>query len=130
MLTANKNDNSLRQKISDKLTSRIILLTNCNNKPVNKPTTASINKMLPLIPAKSQKEVNWISKYFKNNKPDDGPNTSKLYVQASKESSVQISKLANNTSEIIKIKNIFSALNAQKINQIHKIVTSSPKPKL
>ena len=86
--------------------------------------------MLPLIPAKSQKEVNWISKYFKNNKPDDGPNTSKLYVQASKESSAQISKLANNTSEIIKIKNIFSALNAQKIDQIHKIVTSSSKPKL
>ena len=41
--------------------------------------------MLPPIPAKSQKEINLISKYFKNNKPIDGPNnTSKLYMQASK----------------------------------------------
>jgi len=31
--------------------------------------------------------------------------------------------------EVIKIKDTFPALNAQKVNQIHKIVTGSPKPK-
>ena len=36
-LIADKNNKSLRQKISDKLTPRIIPLTNCNNKSVDKP---------------------------------------------------------------------------------------------
>jgi len=131
MLTADKNSNSLRQKILDKLIPRVIPPTNCNNKPVKKSTLATINKMLPPIPAKSQKEVNQISKYSKNNKLDDGPsNSSKLYVQASKQSSIQTSKSANNTLEVIKIKDTFPTLNAQKVNQIHKIVTESPKPKL
>ena len=115
----------------DKLTPRIIPPTNCNNKSVDKPTPASINKMPPPIPAKLQKEVNRIFKYFKNNKPVDGPNnTSKLYAQASKQFNAQISKLANNTTEVIKIKDIFPTLNTQKVNQIHKIVSGSPKPKL
>jgi len=57
-LIADKNDKSLRQKISDKLTSRIIPPTNSNNKSVDKPIPTSINKMPPPIPAKSQKEVN------------------------------------------------------------------------
>jgi len=47
MLTADKNGNSLKQKVSDKLIPRIILLTNRNNKPVDKSTPATINKMLP-----------------------------------------------------------------------------------
>ena len=67
-LIADKNDKSLRQKILDKLTPRIIPPTNRNNKSVDKPTLASINKILPPIPAKSQKKINQISKYFKNNK--------------------------------------------------------------
>ena len=89
MLTANKNGNSLRQKISDKLTPRIIPLTKCNNKPVDKSTPATINKMLLPIPAKSQKKINQISKYFKNNKLNNSlSNSSKSYVQASKQSSI------------------------------------------
>jgi len=44
-------------------------------------------------------------------------------MQASKQS------YTNNTSEVIKIKNTFPTLNAQKVNQIHKIVNSSPKLK-
>ena len=88
MLTVDKNGNSLRQKISDKLIPRVIPLTNHNNKPMDKSTPATINKMLSPIPAKSQKEINWITKYFKNNKPDNGSNnSSKLYIQASKKSS-------------------------------------------
>ena len=80
MLTADKNGNSLRQKIADKLTPRIISLTNYNNKPADKFTLATINKIPPPIPAKLQKEVNWISKYFKTNKSDNGPsNSNKSY---------------------------------------------------
>jgi len=104
-LIADKNDKSLKQKISDKLTPKIIPPTNHNNKSVDKPTSASINKMLPPIPAKSQKEVNQISKYFKNNKTvDDSNNTSKSYVQASKQSNAQTSRSTNNTLKVIKIK--------------------------
>ena len=58
MLTVDKNGNSLRQKISDKLTPRVIPPTNRNNKPIDKSTPATINKMLSPIPAKLQKEVN------------------------------------------------------------------------
>ena len=130
-LIADKNNKSLRQKISDKLTPRIIPPTNRNNKFVDKPTPASINKISPPIPAKLRKEVNQISKYFKNNKPaNSSNNTSKLYVQASKQFNAQTSKLANNTTEVIKIKDTFPTLNIQKVDQIHKIISSSPKSKL
>jgi len=128
-LIANKNNKSLR-KIADKLTPRIILPLNHNNKTMAKPIPACIEKILSLIPAKSQKEVNQISKYLRNTKPINGPNmVNKLYAQASKQSDVQISKWVNNTTEVIKIKDIFSTLNAQKIDQIHKIINSSLKPK-
>jgi len=53
----------------------------------------------------------------------------KSYVQASKQSDAQTSKQVNNTTEVIKIKDIFPILNVQKIDQIHKIVNSSLKPK-
>ena len=38
-------------------------------------------------------------------------------------------KLPNNTTKVIKIKDTFSALNSQKINQIYRIINSSSKPK-
>ena len=50
-------------------------------------------------------------------------------MQASKQSYAQASKQTNNTTEVIKIKNTFPTLNAQKIDQIHRIVNSSSKPK-
>jgi len=56
-------------------------------------------------------------------------NTSKSYMQASKQSNVQISRSTNNTLEVIKIKDTFPMLNAQKIDQIQKIISDSPKPK-
>ena len=58
LLIADKNLNSLRQKTSVKFTSKVTALFNRNNKSINKPTPASIKKIPPLIPAKSQKEVN------------------------------------------------------------------------
>jgi len=116
-LVADKNANTLRQKISAKFTPKIPPPSNRNNKTVDKPIPASIKKIPPLIPAKSQKEVNQISKYFKNTKSVNRSNQpKKSYAQASKQTS--------NTSEVIKIKDIFPALSAQKIDQIHKIVNS------
>jgi len=115
----------------DKLTPRIIPLPSCINKTTGKPTPASIEKMPPLIPAKLHKKVNKISKYFKNIKPVNGFSmVNKSYAQVSKQSYVHASKQANNTTKVIKIKDTFLTLNAQKINQIHKIVNGSPKPKL
>jgi len=122
-LSVDKNTKSLREKILAKLTTRIILTLSHSNKASDKTTPASIKKMLPPIPAKLQKEVIHISKFFKNIKPINIMST-KLYAQASKQS------YANNTSDVIKIKDTFPTLNAQKVDQIHKIVNSSLKPKL
>ncbi|KAL9715383.1 hypothetical protein Ac2012v2_8349 [Leucoagaricus gongylophorus] len=124
-LIADKNN---REKIVAKLTPRIIPTPTCNNKVSDISTPASIEKLLPPVPAKSQKEVNWISKYFRNTKPvNTTPN--KSYAQASKQSYTQVSKQVNNTSEVIKIKETFPTLNAQKVDQIHKIVNGTPKSK-
>jgi len=114
----------------NKLTPRIFLLSNRNNKTVDKLILANIEKILLLILTKSQKEVNQISKYFKNIKPVNRSNPpNKLYIQASKQSYVQASKQMNNTTEVIKIKDTFPTLNTQKINQIHRIINNSLKPK-
>jgi len=42
---------------------------------------------------------------------------------------MQAFKQTNNTTKVIKIKNTFPILNTQKINQIHRIINSSSKPK-
>ena len=101
---------------------RVIPQPNCNNKPMEKPVPASIEKIPPLLLTKSKNEVNQISKYFKST-------STKSHVQASKQSYVQALKPNTNTNEIIKIKDIFPALNAQKIDQIQKIINGAPKLK-
>jgi len=75
----------------------------------------TINKVLPLLSllAKSKKEINTISKYFKKPMVDNSThgtnvNSGKSYAQASKTSA--------NTSEVLKIKEMFPFLNAQKID--------------
>ena len=57
-LVADKNLNTLRQKISAKFTPKVPLLSNQNNKIVNKPIPASIEKIPFSISAKLQKKVN------------------------------------------------------------------------
>jgi len=61
------------------------------------------------IPAKSKKEVNVISKYFQSNK---------LSAKLKKPtiSYAQASKQTVNTSEVLKIKEAFTALNTKKID--------------
>jgi len=86
------------------------------------------NFALPPLLAKSKREVNVISKYFQNNK---------LSVEAKKltvtkilaMSYAQAIKPPANTSEVLKIKEAFLALNTKKIDQINNIVKGNPKPK-
>jgi len=106
-----------------KFTPRVQPVSNKSNKSISKPIPVSIKKITLSIPAKSQKEVNQISRYFKNIKPVSVTKpTQKLYVQASKQST--------STSEVIKIKNTFLALGVKKIDQIQNIVNGNSKPKL
>ena len=120
----------LRAKISSKFSPSIAPTTNKNNKKTNKLVLVTINKvpLPPPLPAKSKREVNVISKYFQNNKPlveakklTETKKPAMLYAQAIKPSA--------NTSEVLKIKEAFLALNAKKIDQINNIVKGNPKLK-
>ena len=56
-----------------------------------------------------------------NNKSKDGPKLNKSYAQASKS--------AISTAEVLKIKKMFPALSAEKIDQVNNIVNGLFKPK-
>jgi len=96
---------------------------------VLKPVPASIDKVLPPppLPAKMAKEVNTISKYFKNNKPSN--DKSKDRSKPSK-SYAQVSKSTVSTAKVLKIKKTFPVLSVEKINQVNNIVKGLSKPKL
>jgi len=87
------------------------------NKNTDKPT--SIKKLPLLIPAKLPKEVNEILKYFKTTGSAKLDNN--LYAQ--------VSKSGNTIKEVLKIKETFSSLKADKINNIQKIIKENSKPK-
>ena len=72
---ADKNSNTLRQKILLKLTLKVPLISNKSHKFLDKPIPVSIKKITSPIPTKLQKKINQISYYFKNIKP---VNVSKL----------------------------------------------------
>jgi len=92
-----------------------------NDKGKNTIKLVTISLLSPSIPAKSLKEVNKISKYFKN-KP--APQQKKSYAQASSPTNI--------ARDILKIKETFSNLKDCKIEQIQKIISNvkKPKPKL
>ena len=121
LYTDNKS-NTLRRKIAAKFTPKVQPVPKKPIKKTTKFTPASIEKIPSLIPAKLQKEINVISKYFKNKQTETrSPRNSKMYAQASKQST--------SISDVIKIKNMFLAIGARKIDQINKIVKGSSKPK-
>ena len=123
LFTDNKST-TLRTKISSKFTPRVAPNTNKNNKEITKLVPISIEKAPPPppLPAKSKKEINTISKYFQGSKSMTEPKKpTKSYAQALKQ-------LAS-TSEVLKIKEYFPALNANQINQVNNIVKGNPKPK-
>ena len=110
-------------KISSKFTPKITSNPGKSNKKIAKHVPVTIEKVPPsLIPAKSKKEVNVISKYFQSNKLSVEPKKLTMsYAQASKQTA--------NTSEVLKIKKMFPAIDAKKINQINNIVKDNLKPK-
>ena len=119
---------SLREKILAKLTPRVV--PPIANKTTKIPNPVTINKASPppSLPAKSKKEVNIISKYFLLNKPSvnnkdnsNSDNLDKSYTQAT--------KMSTNMSEVLKIKEMFSSLSAQKVDQVNSIVNGQAKPK-
>jgi len=69
LFTDNKST-TLRKEITAKFILRIQLIPQRNLKEINKPFLASIERIPLLIPTKSQKEVNIISKLFKNKKSE------------------------------------------------------------
>ena len=129
-LYTDQKTNTLRSKISSKFTPRTSPINGNNKKESLKSVPVTINKAPPLPPllTKSKKEINVISKYFQpkkstvdNNVQGSNVNPRKSYAQASK-------PLAN-TSEVLKIKEMFPLLNAQKIDQVNNIVNGQNKPK-
>jgi len=68
-LYTDNRSKSLREKISAKLTPRVV--PSSSSKTIKNPNPVTINKAPPLPPllAKTKKEVNIISKYFLPNKP-------------------------------------------------------------
>ena len=124
--------NTLRAKIASKFTPRIPApAPNGNNKKETpKSTPVTINKAPPLppLPAKSKKEINTISKYFqpKKNSVETSNHSSKL---SSGKSYAQASKPSINMSKVLKIKETFPSLNAQKIEQVNNIVNGQNKAK-
>jgi len=114
--TDNKSK-SLREKIMSKFSTRTILTATKNNKEQPKPIPVTIDKVPPLppLPVKSKKEVNIISKYFQNKKPL-AENINQVGNNNPVRSHAQATKMSANTSDVLKIKDAFPALNANKIN--------------
>ena len=122
-LFADNKFTTFRKKIVAKFTPRIQPVPQRNPKDSNKLTLASIERIpLPIL-AKFQKEVNMISKFFKNKKTENLTSPqAKSYAQASKQNII--------ISDIIKIKETFPSIGVKEVNRINDIVKGSSKPKL
>jgi len=106
-------------------------MTNGNNKkeiPKSVPVTINKAPPLPPLPAKSKKEINILSKYFQPKKTSV-ENKSQTFNNKPSKSYAQVSKPSVNTSEVLKIKEMFPSLNAQKIDQVNNIINGQNKPK-
>ena len=114
-LYTDNHSKSLREKISAKLTPRVV--PSSSRKTIKNPNLVTINKAPPPppLPAKTKKEVNIISKYFLPNKPLVNNNVNGNLNNSGK-SYTQATKTSNNTSEVLKIKETLPSLNAQKID--------------
>ena len=129
-LHTDQKTNTLRSKISEKFTPRTPPSNGNTKKDIPKSTPVTINKAPPLspLPAKTKKEINVISKYFHPKKPSVENNRQPSKDQIGK-SYVQASKSSASTSDVLKIKEAFPALNAQKIDQVNNIVNGQNKQK-
>ena len=110
-----------RNKVKSKFSSQIVKkLSNNKGKTLVKPSY--ISSLPPPILAKSLKEVNKISKFFKKN-----------FISAQKNFYAQVlsnSNMSNIAKETLKIKEAFPRLQNKKIEQIQNIISGDSKPKL
>ena len=129
-LFTDQKTNTLRAKISLKFTPRTSLPYGNTKKDIPKLNPVTINKAPPPppLPAKSKKEINTISKYFHPRKTSSS-NTVKPPRDQTGKSYAQASKTSTSTSDVLKIKETFPALNANKIDQVNDIVHGQTKPK-
>ena len=129
-LFTDQKTNNLRSKISSKFTPHTPPPNGNSKKDLPKSTSISINKALPFPPllAKSKKEINIISKYFHSKKSLINSNIGFSNNQTGK-SYAQTSKMLATTSDVLKIKETFPTLNANKIDQINNIVHGQNKLK-
>jgi len=111
LLITDKYNHTLRQKVAAKFTHKLYEIKKklTNKKIVDKP--ASFVRIPPPISVKNPKEVNEICKYFKEN-------SQLKEVSKNKKSYTQASKLISNIKEILKIKETFPNLQANKIVSI------------
>jgi len=72
----------LRQKVSSKFIPKLNLVKTNGKDKENTEKPMSIKRLPPLILAKSPKEVNEISKFFKNNPTNGNKDIRKSYIQA------------------------------------------------
>jgi len=129
-LFTDQKTNTLRSKISLKFIPCTPPPNGNSKKDTPKSTPVTINKALPLPPllAKTKKEINAISKYFHPKKPSVNNNDKSTNNQMGK-SYAQASKSSTSTSDVLKIKETFLALNAKKIDQVNNIVHGQNKLK-
>ena len=119
---ADTNNNSFRQNISFHCTLKTNPVKNSKPKDKNNNKPASIERFLPSISAKTAKEVNEISKFFKTKMLSHiNGNWNMSYIQAS--------KVGNNTKSVLKIKKVFPILKAKNIDNIQCMIKSNSKPK-
>ena len=120
MLYADSSKNTFRGKVSSKFTSRIPKNPSTNGKEKNKAKPMFISLVSPPIPAKTPKEVNEISKYFKKN---PSPHQKKSYTNATLLSTQQGSPVSKNiVKKTLKIKEMFPNLSNNKIKQVQKVI--------
>ena len=132
-LYTDQKANTLRSKISSKFTPRIPSTNGNSKKDPPKSVLISINKAPPPppLPAKSKKEINVISKYFQTKKSESSKkiNGSSSSNSQNIKSYAQASKTTTPTSEVLKIKESFPSLNAEKIDQVNNIVNGKNQQK-
>ena len=127
------NNTTFRNKVKSQFSPQVIKpKASSKGKETVKP--AFVSSLPPPIPAKSQKEVNKISKYFKKN---NNANPTKLYAQvssSSKKTNTSSSALMSDiTRDTLKIKESFPNLLNAKIDLIQKVINDSnskPKPRI
>jgi len=124
------NNTTFRNKVKSQFSPQVIKpKASSKGKETVKP--AFVSSLPPPILAKSQKEVNEISKYFKKN---NNANPTKLYAQASssskKTNTSSSAPVSDITRDTLKIKESFPNLPNAKIDLIQKVINSSnSKPK-